>query len=1320
MRTSTSRWCQRLCFALTVAINVFSTTAYASIVPVIDLSGVWIATVESEKFLKQVSPGSLFTLSLQRDSATVTPNGAGVQLFYTAKLVIDAYTVRNSVPNDFNSPVVFESCSRAYVDNIEERRTATTTSPTFDIIDGFDSPYHVGLFFAGAPSNPKPGVNFSLQGGPGTPVDLVVTGRRLELVGRSSLHPGALSVQCRRAETSSGTGFVALSFRRVASGNGSSALGSIAGNVRSRAQTETETENEVQRLTVQLLRQPNGGVRAQSGGETTSDYLDFLTSNGSVLVRELTVEPDSEGSYPFGSPGAFRFDNVELLQKAAGGGFRASHYTALVTRAQTDEYVFDDLGNIIPGETSELTFGRGFATNRIPDGPDAVIEVEALDSIPAKQTLVDRLSATCNVNYRSAEQPLVAYLEQLRNGSVVLTDERNEGLRRAVWAERAVLGGVVLADQLYDRALGGMGTVIADAFDDLTDFASAKLSAARKRADRIQAAGPPPPEFNPPSVSPGIAKRLTASDTLVFNSDKAGITASALKAVKPLIVLGLTKAGMDASKTESIADGVYLVGLSGLSAVKSGRLGGAAKPLIKKAIESAIAASKPVFLDSSDTVAFSYCQLTRGELDFSAAQTQTWAAFGDDLYRADRGRSIAAMTRMGNSASAALVQADFLLGAGSGLDAAQDGLAVLGTVAKQAKVVEKVTQAAKYLTNLQGVVAALVEIYANLPVGVNESVRLAFGQQPTLLTSGPGVVAPPARAVSSARATAVVPDLGAYYNALDALTAALEDDDMTAAIEAGAGDDPTALPAARKAYSLTMQALLLRALAAPPSQSNFGFDIQFAKNEELRLDLLVSESELWDLLSDLFVGVLAGDYSGLDDHAYVLAKNRALSKITSLRTQVGGASSALAILVQKLNAAEAGGAVFVTIDAPVSIVTGGDTVTASPESFTVSAKVRNLSAAAIGALTARLEIVSPEASTAVTSSAVVAIGDGTLNADDSGDNGDDEATVTWTIEYSGDFSGEVIALSVEILESGTEPASFVTNAAETFLLLDPAAADADLDGIPDSYEAAFGLATDRDDSAEDADEDDVSNGDEFRIGTEPDNDDTDDDGLEDGEELIAGVDGEITNPLEADSDGDGTNDLSDGAPNDASTTDAPAPSGEPVVAVNQTQVVLGAGRTFAEISITNAGAGALLWSVGSDREDIVSTIPTAGTSNGPGSLLVSVAPGYIFPSGNLETVTLTFRDEAGTQRDTAAVQVVLGAVFGGAVCGDANESGNSSPADITASDALLALRSAVGLVVCERCRCDVDASGVVTATDALNLLRYAVGIAVTLVCPPCS
>jgi len=61
-------------------------------------------------------------------------------------------------------------------------------------------------------------------------------------------------------------------------------------------------------------------------------------------------------------------------------------------------------------------------------------------------------------------------------------------------------------------------------------------------------------------------------------------------------------------------------------------------------------------------------------------------------------------------------------------------------------------------------------------------------------------------------------------------------------------------------------------------------------------------------------------------------------------------------------------------------------------------------------------------------------------------------------------------------------------------------------GIPDDWEAGYGLPTDRDVGHEDADADSLSNADEYAHGTDPTVSDTDGDGFDDGREIRNGYD----------------------------------------------------------------------------------------------------------------------------------------------------------------------------------------------------------------------
>jgi hypothetical protein len=81
------------------------------------------------------------------------------------------------------------------------------------------------------------------------------------------------------------------------------------------------------------------------------------------------------------------------------------------------------------------------------------------------------------------------------------------------------------------------------------------------------------------------------------------------------------------------------------------------------------------------------------------------------------------------------------------------------------------------------------------------------------------------------------------------------------------------------------------------------------------------------------------------------------------------------------------------------------------------------------------------------------------------------------------------------------------------------APDTDNDGMPDSFEMAYGLSPTINDAALDYDEDRLNNIDEYRNATDPKQTDTDSDGMPDGWEVQFGLDPTV-NDASADQDND--------------------------------------------------------------------------------------------------------------------------------------------------------------------------------------------------------
>jgi hypothetical protein len=95
----------------------------------------------------------------------------------------------------------------------------------------------------------------------------------------------------------------------------------------------------------------------------------------------------------------------------------------------------------------------------------------------------------------------------------------------------------------------------------------------------------------------------------------------------------------------------------------------------------------------------------------------------------------------------------------------------------------------------------------------------------------------------------------------------------------------------------------------------------------------------------------------------------------------------------------------------------------------------------------------------------------------------------------------------------------------------------------------------------------------------------------------------------------------------------------------------------------------------------------------------------------LATTTTVIGDTTSTVPNSTSTTTTTTTLVDDGLCGDADDNGS-----ITASDALLALRTAIGGAHCPLARCDTNGDGFINTTDSLRILRKAVGIGGALDC----
>jgi hypothetical protein len=1086
-----------------------------------------------------------------------------------------------------------------------------------------------------------------------------------------------------------------------------------------------------------ILSVQDSFIRGKRPTESDEAYAEYVDTVPRRAVAEYTLNPNL--------PGFFQFDNVPVFERNDRGTLVFLEYSVEVRGASAVQYLLDENGDRIPdgsgGEKSiPLEFFDETVFNVRPSEPsDTPFDVEVLMSpigeLAIKLDLVDKLQRVAENAYEPIETEVATYLEGFSDGSIPFEGAPFEGLKRAVWAERAVFFGTDVARQLLDVMGESASSMAGDVYDFFDVWRQKDLKKARAEyeelAERKDALAEVVERYPSAGVTPqavviqkALAKIQEGQQFAAIQTSKiadflTGLTKSSVKYLDSALGgLGADDEAIALSKKALLA-----VWKTVLDVLRFQSVGSVARTGLKILIEDStkLVISEGLY-DPPSPVASAlpaFCPDRLPALTNSRDKMMTWAADDPDLYRIDRDIGIDILKPALTSSTAALARAGEFLAYAQASDALSEVSDLIGNVYAVAKWAKILFEVGKWGFNIAAFAEPSYQLYGVLDDAIDESAYFLYGDNPPSEFTRAVATAPTARAAANPTLLADVQQAAADLEAAVAeITAAVGEDRIFDALLMVAGEAEPTLVGRIETFTRSADRFLAQSAAIDtiPWQSNAVYvDLTLTMGE-----MMAHRFATVSALRDLYLAVLLEDYAGPDDSRYQAHRGVMVNDLGAMGDVAARFASLAGQFASETSARMFTPVILIDTLTAVSQSTGERYITESPETFQVSARIKNISSESVSGLTARMTVATLNASASLLGAADQAISNGTLAPDDGvEDDGDDEVLLTWNVEYAGDLQeSDPIALTVELLESGDAPASFVGEPRYLAVVRALELIDADADGIPDHYERANGLDPTMDDSSSDLDEDGVDNGTEYELGTSVGDSDSDGDGLSDGEELAPGADGYVTDPLAADTDADGVEDPSDGDPIDGSTTDPTPAPGEPVVALAETFVALDPDVPVASVSVTNAGDGVLQWTAQSDAPLVLAVTPEAPDfAVDAGAVTIALREGI--DASVLESIdaTVSVIDIVGGVGDAQTIHVIVGSDLDPLFCGHATD--GSLGGTVTATDALLALKAAVGTATCNPCRCDVDDSGSLSASDALRILQAAVGLDSALTCPRC-
>ncbi|MFO0723579.1 MAG: hypothetical protein U1E65_07355 [Myxococcota bacterium] len=996
--------------------------------------------------------------------------------------------------------------------------------------------------------------------------------------------------------------------------------------------TRTSTAFVGAQLTV--FEQPKA-LREKMSGESDRDYSAYLHQalSSATVVASAAVGPDGRAAFD--------------LPVWKGGGASPHLERRLYAMVMTSADGAVDLG----GQSAPLYYAdRSIPNIKVPAAPD--VPLVSIDYPAQKIAIAEQLITECPVSYGPVETQVKQFIEaQLAAGTP--SDAVLEGIRRGIWAERTDLSAVQSARSFVSGGLEALVNLLIEVIKmglgqikHNKDLGEAADKVKELTSDRIQLA-----------VNKGFSGAAGVTDAdlsraaaaVLQNNSAAGLILWRwLKSISTLVQTGVRDAmlfaGVEADDAREwaswIADLVLAIGEVCATKDPTELAGVIGKSLFghyKDAIVNRL-------IDGSGPT---YCDNTRPSLELTRDQLTTWnradpvaaSAAIDDVYH----RALVPVQDVGVNG---LIAMAYMRAVADSAGSIKDVFEFIPL--PQAQTVAKGAMLTQLATEFTDFASLMVAAFVNLPGHVKDASEFAYGlhmARDILDLPGPRIPLRPALLTELSTA------MGRVDAGVRRVTTQLNTDQLAAIVADLASTDPDRnLALAVGNLKDATARVELAAQGVREDGNNLHDWLARMSNSEYLLEVDASAAMSQILRT---IGSIAVATSPVDP-TYYQPRANAKARLAALAARLGPLRAALAPLTIAWPTADSRPAIRVASLELSSTATMKDQRTMSPETFTITAVIENVSTATITNVLATLHLRGDSGATIMGPAQVpitsLAADDGVLGA------GADQVQLSFTVNVTAplDHLGGWM-LVLDLADATSMNPGFESQSELTVIETSASVADADNDGMSDAWERAEGLDPTMDDGALDHDGDGLSNLEEYRRGTRASVADTDNDGLSDGDEVLGTTTGVPTDPQREDTDLDGVADRLDKDPQDSTTSTTTHSRPEPVVRLDRCAISVSRGIHMRDppagdaVQVQNAGSSTLTWAVLGDTGPYVRVspgFPNLGVGDGVLSVL-SLGPA---PPGDAP-VELWVTDVGGAVHDRQRLLVYIGVpVPGPATC----------------------------------------------------------------------